>query len=138
VGLGALFCTYLFGAAVTPPCGRTIDSFGHRTALALAMAMGMAGMLLTLVPSLWMVMAGLALCCSGVFIGQAATTSYIGLAARDSKALAVGLYVTCYYVGGSVGAELPGFLWRFGGWPACVGLVVLVQLLTIIVTRACW
>ena len=85
-----------------------------------------------------MVMAGLALCCSGVFIGQAATTSYIGLAARDSKALAVGLYVTCYYVGGSVGAELPGFLWRFGGWPACAGLVILVQFLTIVVAWAAW
>jgi hypothetical protein len=48
------------------------------------------------------------------------------------------MYVTCYYVGGSVGAELPGFLWRWGGWPACVALVILVQLLTILVTSTCW
>jgi hypothetical protein len=41
-------------------------------------------------------------------------------------------------VGGSVGAELPGFLWRFGGWSACVALVILVQLLTIGVTFSCW
>jgi hypothetical protein len=73
-----------------------------------------------------------------VFIGQAATTSYIGLAAAQGKALAVGLYVTCYYVGGSVGAELPGFLWRFGGWTACVALVILVQGMTILVTSLFW
>ena len=138
LGIGALFLTYLIGAAVTPPCGRAIDRYGHRTALALAMGMASCGMLLTLVPHLWTVVAGLTLCCSGVFVAQATTTSYIGLAAEHGKALAVGLYVTCYYVGGSVGAELPGLLWRFGGWPACVALVILVQLATILLTWTCW
>ena len=138
LAIGSLFFTYLFGAAVTPPCGRIIDRYGHRIALALAQGIAIAGMLLTLIPNLWTVVAGLALCCSGVFVAQAATTSYIGLATRHGRALAVGLYVTCYYVGGSVGAELPGFLWRFGGWPACVALVILVQLLTIGVTYTCW
>ncbi len=138
LALGSLFCTYLFGAAVTPPCGRAIDRFGHRAAMRLAMAIGVAGMLLTLAPNLWLVVAGLALCCSGVFVAQATTTSYIGVAVGEGKALAVGLYVTCYYVGGGVGAELPGFLWRWGGWPACVGLVILVQLLTVLVTSVGW
>jgi MFS family permease len=138
LAIGSLFFTYLFGAAVTPPCGRVIDRYGHRAAMALAMGIGMAGMLLTLVPNLWAVVTGLALCCSGVFIGQATTASYIGLAAKTGKALAVGLYVTCYYVGGSVGAELPGFLWPFGGWTACVALVILVQLSTLIVTGIVW
>jgi hypothetical protein len=41
-------------------------------------------------------------------------------------------------VGGSVGAELPGFLWRFGGWTACVALVILVQGMTILVTSLFW
>jgi predicted MFS family arabinose efflux permease len=138
LGLSALFATYLVGGMITVPCGRVIDRFGHRAALALAMAMGIVGMLLTLVLNLWMVVAGLALCCSSVFVAQAATTSYIGLAAKTGKALAVGLYVTCYYVGGSCGAELPGFLWRWGGWPGCVGLVILVQIMTLTVTRFGW
>ena len=102
----------------------------------MAMGLGACGMLLTLIPNLGLVVAGLAVCCSGMFVAQAAATSYIGLAANQGKALAVGLYVTCYYVGGSVGAELPGILWRFGGWPACVALVILVQLATILVTSA--
>ncbi len=138
LAIGSLFCTYLVGAAVTPPCGRAIDHYGHRTALAAAMGLGAAGMLLTLVPNLWLVAAGLSCCCSGVFVAQATTTSYIGLAARDGKALAVGLYVTFYYIGGSLGAELPGFLWPLGGWPVCVALVILVQLLTIALTLVFW
>lgn len=138
MALGFLFFTYLIGAAVTPPCGRAIDRYGHRTAMALAMGAGIAGMGLTLLPSLAAVVAGLALCCSGVFVAQATATSYIGLAARSRKALAVGIYVTFYYVGGSMGAELPGILWSLGGWPMCVALVVLVQAATIAVTRAFW
>ena len=138
LALGFLFCTYLFGAAITPPCGRIIDRYGHRKALTMAVAVGITGMLLTLLPNLWLVVTGLAFCCSGVFVAQATSTGFIGLAADRDKALAVGLYVTCYYVGGSVGAELPSFLWRFGGWTACVALVILVQLATITIALAGW
>jgi YNFM family putative membrane transporter len=138
VALGLLFCTYLFGAVVTPPCGRYIDRCGHRKVLAIALGVGMAGMLLTLVPSLWVVIAGLALCCSSVFVAQATATGFIGVAAEHDKAVAVGLYVTCYYMGGSAGAELPGLLWRFGGWPACVALVMAVQALAIVVAFLGW
>lgn len=134
--LGLLFLTYLVGAVITPSAGRVIDRYGHRTAMVLAMGTGIAGMLLTLLPNLWGVVAGLALCCTGVFVAQAATASYIGVAARHDKALAVGLYVTFYYLGGCAGGELPGLLWRFGGWTACVALVILVQLLTIAITLA--
>ncbi|WP_084511787.1 MFS transporter [Geothrix fermentans] len=136
LALGSLFFTYLVGAVITPYAGHVIDRYGHRTAMVLAMGAGMGGMLLTLAPSLWMVVVGLALCCTGVFVAQAATASYLGVAARQNKALAVGLYVTFYYIGGCVGGELPSYLWRFGGWTACVALVILVQFLTIVITLA--
>jgi MFS family permease len=138
LALGYLFCTYLVGAVVTPRCGRLVDRYGQRTAVAFAIGAGVAGILLTLIPNLWMVVAGLCICCSGVFVTQAAASSYIGLAANGGKALAVGLYVTCYYLGGSVGAELPGFLWRFGGWTACVAMIACVQLLVIAIALVWW
>ena len=138
LALGCLFFTYLIGAAVTPPCGRAIDRIGHRATHALAMTAAAAGMLLTLIPSLAAVVAGLTLCCSGAFVAQAAATSYIGLATDQGRALAVGLYVTCYYIGGSVGAELPGWLWHLAGWPGCVALVIAVQLGSVLITRSQW
>jgi predicted MFS family arabinose efflux permease len=134
LAIGSLFFTYLIGAVITPYSGRVIDHYGHRTAMVLAMSTGIAGMLLTLLPSLWMVLAGLTLCCTGVFVAQSATASYLGVAANHNKALAVGIYVTFYYLGGCVGGELPGYLWRFGGWSGCVALVILVQVLTIAIT----
>ncbi|HXS94930.1 MAG TPA: MFS transporter [Candidatus Limnocylindrales bacterium] len=136
--LGLLFVVYLVGAVVTPIAGRSIDRVGHRFALAAAFAVGAAGIVLTLIPHLAIVMAGLALCCTGVFIGQSAASSYIGTVAEEARAAAVGLYVMFYYIGGSFGAELPGHLWSRGGWPACVALIGGVQLATIGIGLAFW
>jgi predicted MFS family arabinose efflux permease len=136
--LGLLFVVYLVGAVVTPTAGRAIDRFGHRFALVVAFTGGAAGVCLTLIHSLPMVMLGLTLTCTGVFIANSAGSSYVGSAATESRASAVGLYVTFYYLGGSAGSAIPGFFWTHGGWPACVGLIVAVQLVTISLALIFW
>jgi YNFM family putative membrane transporter len=138
VALGWLFVVYLVGAVVTPFAGRWIDIYGHRTGIALAMAIGGAGALLTLVPSLPAIVAGLALCATGVFTAQATTSSYIGAVTSKDRALAVGMYSTFYYAGGSAGGALPSIFWRTGGWTACVGLVVAVQLVGAAIAFTQW
>ena len=125
--LGWLFVVYLVGAIATPFAGRWIDAYGHRVGIGLAMSIGGAGVLATLAPSLIAIVCGLALCATGVFVAQATTSSYIGAVTTRDRALAVGMYSTFYYAGGSTGAALPAVLWTRGGWPACVALVVFVQ-----------
>ena len=125
--LGSLFFVYLFGAVITPNVGQVIDKYGERKTIMFAGAVGLIGTLATLSHNLWVVVFGLACICTGVFVSQSCTNSFIGTAARHSKALAVGLYVTFYYVGGTLGSSLPGFLWSIGGWPACVALFAAVQ-----------
>jgi YNFM family putative membrane transporter len=136
--LGSLFFVYLIGAAITPASGRWIDRYGQRLALAAAIGTGIGGVALTLVGNLAAVVAGLAICCTGVFVAQAAASSYIGIATDRNRALAVGLYATFYYAGGSAGAAFPGFLWRAGGWPACVALIAAVQALTVVMALMLW
>ncbi|MGH9703089.1 MAG: MFS transporter [Candidatus Acidiferrales bacterium] len=136
--LGSIFFVYLVGALVTSFSGYFIDRHGHRFPLAISAAIGILGVLLTLGTSLGFVIAGLAICCTGVFIAQAVSTSYIGTVAEHSRALAVGLYVTSYYAGGSVGATAPAWLWDWGGWPACVALVVTVQVITAGIALVFW
>jgi MFS transporter, YNFM family, putative membrane transport protein len=136
--LGLLFTVYLVGAVVTPFAGRLIDSMGHRVTLTLAFTGGIVGIALTLLPSLPAVVLGLSLCCTGVFIGHSSASSYIGTVAREGRASAVGLYVMCYYAGGSAGSALSGHFWNRGGWPACVALVVAVQVLTIVTALTFW
>ena len=136
--LGWLFAVYLAGAVVTPISGGWINRHGHRAALAVAMAIGVAGSILTLGHALAAVVVGLALVCSGVFIAQAAANGYIGVAARRDRGLAVGMYATCYYIGGSVGGALPALFWATGGWPACVALVIVVQVVTAVLGWRFW
>ncbi len=136
--LALLFVVYLVGAVITPVAGRSIDRLGHRAAVLLAFAGGILGIVLTLVHRMPVVMAGLALCCTGVFIGNAAGASYVGKVAREARAAAVGLYVTFYYTGGSFGSAAPGPFWSRGGWPACVTLIIAVQLTTIVLAAVFW
>jgi MFS family permease len=137
--LSSLFVVYLAGLIVTPLAGIGIGHFGSRPVLVVAVLGSMIGVSMTLLHSLPLIMAGLVLCSSGVFVCQSASTSYIQTASLPGgRASAAGLYVACYYTGGSVSGVLPGYFWRFGGWTACVVLVLVVQLMTIGVAAIGW
>jgi MFS family permease len=136
--LGWLFVVYLVGALVTPIGGRWIDTYGHRLGMGSAMAIGAAGALLTLAPNLWAIVAGLALSSTGVFIAQTTTSSYIGAVTTNDRGLAVGLYSTFYYSGGSAGGSAPATVWNAGGWPACVALVVGIQCVGAAIALTYW
>jgi predicted MFS family arabinose efflux permease len=136
--LGRLFAVYLVGAVITPRAGRMIDRMGHRFALVLAFTGGAAGVALTLIHSLPAVLAGLTMACTGVFIANSAGSSYVGSAATESRASAVGLYVTFYYIGGSAGSAVPGLLWGHPVWTHVVALTIGVQALTIALALIFW
>jgi hypothetical protein len=96
------------------------------------------GILLTLILSLKMVILGLAISASGIFICQSITTSYVGTTAHEARSSATGLYVCAYYTGGSLGAILPGFFWSLGQWAACVELILVIQLVTAALALVYW
>ncbi|MEO5925789.1 MAG: MFS transporter [Bryobacteraceae bacterium] len=136
--LGSIFLVYLVGAAVNPIAGRAIDKYGARVVLSSSIAAGVIGVALTFVPNLWTVGLGLAICCTGVFASQTAASGFVGIAAERHRALAVGLYASFYYLGGSVGAVLPGYFWNWGGWPACAAFIVSIQVLTVGMALRYW
>ena len=121
--LGSIFFVYLFGVVVTPFAGKFLDHFGFRPTAFLYCAMMITGLLLTLVRSLPVVIAGLAVCSSGVFIAQAAATVQTGAIAGRARSSAAGLYVTVYYLGGAAGATVTNWFWQRAGWPGCVALL---------------
>ena len=125
--LGAIFAVYLVGAVVTPVAGTCSNRRPGWVILSLALLFAMGGMLGTLTHNLWLVILGITLCSSGVFVCQIITNRNIGAVAGGARASAVGLYVTFYYCGGFVGSVVPGFLWDLGGWPLCVAFIAGVQ-----------
>jgi MFS family permease len=134
--LGGIFFVYLLGCVVTPLAGRFLDRHGFRRTMLLSLGMCLGGLFLTLAPSLKLVIAGLAIFSSGIFVSQSAATVLMGQVAGRARSAAAGLYVTFYYAGGSVGAALTAWFWLKGGWPGCVGLFAATNLITLILALA--
>jgi len=88
--LGSIFFVYLLGVVITPQSGRFLDRFGFRHTTVVYCAMMIAGLLLTLVKSLPVVIAGLAIFSSGVFVAQAAATVQTGAIAGRARSSAAG------------------------------------------------
>ena len=138
VALGNVFFVYLAGVVVTPVAGRLIDRLGHRRAVLIAIGLSAAGVLLTLIPSVATIVAGLAVMSTGVFAAQAASQGYIGVVARERRSTAAALYISVYYLGGGLGAVLPAGVWNAGGWPATVALILVVQTIAAALAALLW
>ena len=124
--LGAIFVTYLVGTVISPMTGWAIAAFGRRPFIIGVIALWAGGAGLLLAPPISAIVVGLVLCAACGMLAQTISTSYVTTIAREGRSSAVGLYVTAFYIGGSMGAFLPGLAWDSGGWPACVAMVVVM------------
>jgi predicted MFS family arabinose efflux permease len=124
--LGAIFVVYLVGTASTPMAGWAVGTFGRRRFVLAVIVLWSAGILLTLVPSLAAIVIGLAIAAGCGMVCQAISTGYVTISAKIGRSSAVGLYVTSFYVGGSIGAALGGLAWNFGHWRACVAILLVM------------
>ena len=136
--LGALFVVYLTGSALAPWTGWAVGRFGRRRFMLFIVALWIGGIALTLIPSLPVIIAGLAVGAGCGLICQAVSTGYVTITAKAGRSSAVGLYVTSFYLGGSFGALLGGLAWTLGGWPACVALIALMLALIGTVIALAW
>lgn len=137
--LSSLFFVYLIGLVVTPAAGVLITRVGLRAGISGAIVCSIAGVLLTLRPSLIVVILGLTLLSSGVFVAQTASSSHLRVAApAGARVTAAGLYITCYYLGGAAAGVVPGTFWAIGGWPACVAFIVAMQIIGLAIALVGW
>jgi len=137
--LSSLFFVYLIGLVVTPAAGFLITRVGLRAGIAGAISLSIAGVLLTLAPSLPVIVLGLTMLSSGVFIAQTASQTHLREAAPpEARVTAAGLYLTCYYLGGTAAGVLPGVFWALGKWPACVGFIVTMQAAALAIALIGW
>ncbi len=136
--LGGIFVVYLGGVVMSPLAARLSNAFGRRRVTVFAGAVVAAGLVLTLLAPLWIIEAGLLLAASGIFVQQTLAIAFIGVAAREAKSTAVGLYVTCYYIGGSAGGAVPADLWHNFGWPDCALIVAIMQIIMLAFVIRFW
>jgi YNFM family putative membrane transporter len=127
--LSYLFAVYLCGLGTTLIAGTVLARVGLRHGMITAIAACLTGAALTLAPSVVIAALGLAILASGVFVAQTCANSFLRDAApAGARVSAAGMYICSYYIGGTIGGVLPGLFWKYGGWPGCVALVIVVLL----------
>ena len=124
--IGSVFVVYLLGVVTTPLAARWMARLGRRKLAIIAAAIWCAAVALTLAPSLPLILAGLALGAACGFVCQTLSQGFLTIAATAGKSSAIGLYVTIYYLGGSIGALAPAPAYAAWGWPGVVALVIAV------------
>lgn len=96
--------------------GRAIDRFGARAVAAATAGIGVAFLLIGLIPS---VLAA-ALMATGSISATVALHTCHSLAAAGHGRVAVGRYLTAYYVGGALAAPLIAAAYQYRGWTGAV------------------
>lgn len=131
--LANIFALYLVGMVITPLSAKLITRFGMTNTIIGAVICSMTGLALTMTAPLWLIIVGLTIMSSGVFITQSATISYIASHVKEGRSLASGLYYMGYYGGGSIGAWLCGMAYATGQWDYTVFAIGSVQLVALLI-----
>jgi MFS transporter, YNFM family, putative membrane transport protein len=136
--LGLLFVTYLAGACCAPLTGWAATRFGRRRLVLGVMITWAAGLALLLAAPVSVIVLGLVLCAACGMVCQAVSTGYVTATAHEGRSSAVGLYVSSFYIGGSVGGFVPGLAWSFAGWPGVVALAAAVLAIIATIVATVW
>ncbi len=86
--IGNVFFVWLLALVATPLGGRLIDRLGNRRTTLGALGVAMAGLLLTLVPRLPWIVAGLAILSSAIFVMQTSSQSFLGRIVHGNRSTA--------------------------------------------------
>ncbi|WAH38644.1 MFS transporter [Alicyclobacillus dauci] len=128
--LGFLFVVNLVGTWSSTMFGRLADHHSRRKLMGVACMIFVLGALLTLIPSVWIKILGIAVLAFGFFAGHTTASGWVGVAAlANRKATASSLYLLFYYLGSSIIGWAGGFLWINFHWIGIVGSICFLMLI---------
>src|SRR5574337_480095 len=114
--VGLIFGIYLVGTFSSPWMGHLASQLGRRKVLWTALALMLAGVALTMLQPLWLVMLGVVAITFGFFGGHSIVSSWGGRRGGAAKAQAASVYLFCYYMGSSVAGASGGLFYASHGW----------------------
>lgn len=124
-----VYLVYPVGTVSSIVFGRLADRFGRRAVSPVAGVIAIVGALVTLVPSLPVLILGLALLTAGFFALHGVASGWVPVRAHAggvSTGQAASLYLFTSYLGSSVFGSVAGSAWHGAGWPGVVALAVLL------------
>lgn len=130
--VGLLSVVYLSGIYSSAKVGALADRLGRRKMLWATIVLMLAGLALTLLESLPVVIIGMLVFTFGFFGAHSVASSWIGRRATKAKGQASSLYLFSYYAGSSIAGTAGGVFWHMAGWNGIglfIGALLLVALL---------
>ena len=115
------YLSFVAGMVSSSLAGRFRARFDLRTSFVIGFALAILGNLLTLGLNLGIIFAGLLVVCFGNWLVQGLAVGYVATATQTDRAGANALYLLFYYIGGSLGGYLPGFIFSVFGYGGVVG-----------------
>lgn len=128
--LGLIYLVWATGI-LSPVAGSWSMRVGRQRAIAASLAVAGAGMLVTLIPALPAIVLGLGLLAVGMFTAIPSVNLLIGEVTTVARGTASAIYLCCYYLGGSIGAVLPGLAWERFAWRGVIALCLVMALLAL-------
>lgn len=129
--VGLLSVVYLTGSWSSPKAGAMTAKYGRAAVLLASVTLMLAGVLITLANTLWLIFPGMMLFTAGFFAAHSVASGWIGPRARRAKGQASSLYLFSYYLGSSLAGTLGGVFWHHFGWPGIAGFITLLLLLAL-------
>jgi len=121
--VGMLSVVYLSGIYSSAKIGALADQLGRRRVLWGTIVLMLAGIALTLLTPLSLVLIGMLLFTFGFFGAHSVASSWIGRRATKAKGQASSLYLFSYYAGSSIAGTAGGVFWHLAGWNG-IGLFI--------------
>lgn len=78
---------------------------------------------------------GMFVFCAGLFTAHSLLSGFVNTLVKDTKAIANGLYICFYYMGGTLGSVLPGAVFQRYGWQMFLVQLMLMLVLAFVFTR---
>ncbi|MET9242833.1 MFS transporter [Nonomuraea sp. NPDC003709] len=134
-----VFLSYAMGTASSAAAGRLAARLGWTKALVTALAVTVAGSVLTAHPSLPLIVTGFAVLTAGFFAAHAIANAWVAAEAPPSaRGRAAGVYTLCYYLGSGLGGTAGGVVYGHAGWAWLIGLTsawLALAVLAVLMTR---
>ncbi len=132
--LGLLFLTYLTGTFGSAISGKVAQHLSQPLCMALGIVILMIGSLVTLLPGIVFIIAGLFINSFGFFFAHSSASSWVSHHAQRARASASSLYLLFYYTGASSGGFYLHIFWEWQHWAGVVAGSLLVLCATLIMS----
>ncbi|NIY93253.1 MFS transporter [Vibrio diazotrophicus] len=136
IGLASLiFVCYLAGTLSSKLTSNWSKRFSPISGMVAGGFISLSGMLVAIIDSIPMMLIGLMLISFGAFFTHTLAYAWVSQKATEAKATATALYLSHYYIGGSLGGFYLLYFWQHGGWTmvAAAGLVIYALMFAL-----CW